>query len=228
MEIRDRVAVVTGAGVGSGLAIAERLHSEGAFTVLTDLEPSTGTERLCGRRAAFTPADLTRDEDVGGVVEFALRSFGALSILVNNAGGGAGVQPGFPTAAPAEWNRTLDLNLRAPLLMTQLALPHLRAERGSVVNIGSIAGMVEEPYDWPEYAAAKAGLARATSCLGDLDGVRVNCVAPDWLATERALAELADLPTGTRPPIPLPRLCDEVVALVEDDAAAGKVVVLER
>jgi NAD(P)-dependent dehydrogenase (short-subunit alcohol dehydrogenase family) len=149
-------------------------------------------------------------------------------VLVNNAGGGAHPPARFPDATPRQWTRTLWLNLRTPLLATQLALPHLRAAGGVVVNIGSTAGIGTDACDWPEYGAAKAGLIRATRCLARLDGVRVNCVVPDWLATDRALAELAESPGDEPPPIPLPRLCDAVVDLVRDKEAAGRVVMLRR
>lgn len=235
MDIRDAVAVVTGAGVGSGLAIAERLLVAGARVVLTDraeTEGSAGLLRAAGDRAAFVAADLTRDADIEHVVEFAVRTFGRLDVLVNNAGGGTQVTGRFPEVAPEEWTRTLHLNLRTPLLATQLALPHLRAAGGVVVNIGSSAGLGTDPYRWPEYGAAKAGLIRATTSLARMDGVRINCVAPDWLATDRALAEFAALSPAerstSRPPIPLPRLCDAVVTLIEDEDAAGEVVALDR
>jgi NAD(P)-dependent dehydrogenase (short-subunit alcohol dehydrogenase family) len=232
MDIRDTAAVVTGAGVGTGLAIAERLLDAGARVLLTDRTQTEGSDallRTAGDRAAFVAADLTDDADVELVIESAVRTFGRLDVLVNNAGG---IPVRFPKATPDEWTRTLNLNLRTPLLATQLALPHLRAAGGVVVNIGSSAGIGTDPYRWPEYGAAKAGLIRATTCLARLDGVRVNCVAPDWLATDRALAEFAALPPAeratTRPPIPLPRLCDAVVTLIEDEDAAGEVVTLDR
>ncbi|HEV7652935.1 MAG TPA: SDR family NAD(P)-dependent oxidoreductase [Actinophytocola sp.] len=231
MDIHGSAAVVTGAGVGSGLAIAERLLDDGARVALTDLAQTDGLAALldrAGDRAAFVPADLTVDADVERVVDVAAGTFGGLSVLVNNAGGGADVPARFPDATPDEWTRTLWLNLRTPLLATQLALPHLRAAGGAVVNIGSTAGVGADPYEWPEYGAAKAGLIRASACLARVDGVRVNCVVPDWLATDRALAELAELPETVPPPIPLSRLCDAVVDLVRDEDAAGRVVVLRR
>ena len=235
MDIHDAVAVVTGAGVGSGLAIARRLLDAGARVTLTDRTETDGITALLaesGDRTVFVPADLTRDDDVARVIDTTAATFGGLSLLVNNAGGGAHVPARFPDAPPEAWTRTLWLNLRTPLLAIQLALPHLRAAGGVVVNIGSSAGLGTDPYEWPEYGAAKAGLVRASTCLAGLDGVRVNCVAPDWLATDRALAGLAALPAAERaavaPPIPLSRLCDAVVELVEDDTATGRVVVLDR
>lgn len=240
MDMSDQVAVVTGAGVGTGRAVGERLAAHGAAVALTDVDAAQGAEtlrriRAAGGRAGFHAADLTDDDDVRGVVDFAVDTFGGLDILVNNAGGGGHIPPRFPEAEPARWGAVLDLNLRVPLLAIQLALPHLARGGGTVVNIGSTAGLGNEAYRSAEYGAAKAGLMRATSCLAHLherDGVRVNCVAPDWVETERARRELATMDEGDRaelaPLVSLERLCDEVVALVEDDTAVGRVVVLAR
>jgi len=231
MDLRHAIAVVTGAGVGGGLAVAERLLDEGARVVLTDLEETGALAAVldrAGGRAAFVRADLTVDAEVGHVIDAAAGAFGGVSVLVNNAGGGAHPPARFPDATPEQWTRTLWLNLRTPLLATQLALPHLRAAGGVVVNVGSTAGIGAGPYVWPEYAAAKAGLVRASTSLARVAGVRVNCVVPDWLATDRALAQFAALPDPGPPPIPLSRLCDAVADLVRDEDAAGRVVVLER
>ena len=128
----------------------------------------------------------------------------APTILVNNAGGGGHIPPQFPDADPHRWGATLDLNLRAPMLATQLALtPMRRAGSGAIVNVASTAGLGSEPYQSPEYGAAKAGLIRFTSALGAIDGIRVNCVVPDWVATERVTAEEW---ATTPPPIPLKTL----------------------
>lgn len=241
MDIRNKVAIVTGAAVGIGRAISERLAAEGAAVVLTDVNAREGAEALhrirsVGGRAVFREADITCDSEVQEVVDFAVDTFGGLDILANNAGGGGHIPPHFPQASPSQWSKTLDLNLRAPLLATQLALvPMSRRGAGAVVNIGSTAGLGLDDYQSPEYAAAKAGLIRATSCLAHLyktSNVRINCIVPDWVATERALQELAALSENERaelaPLIPLSQLCQEVVALIENERAAGRVVVLWR
>ena len=88
---------------------------------------------------------------------------GAPTILVNNAGGGGHIEPHFPDATPAQWGSTLDLNLRGPMLATQLALDGMRAAGGgAVVNISSTGGLGYRPYQSPEYGASKAGLIRFT------------------------------------------------------------------
>src|SRR4051794_10658503 len=188
------VAVVTGAAAGTGRAIALRLAADGATVVVADVDPAGGQEtvaRIAARagRARFVRADMTRDDDVAAM----LAGAGAgLRVLVNNAGGGGHVPPHFPDATPAQWSATLALNLRAAMLATQLALAPMRAAGGgAVVNIASSAGLGAGPHASPEYAAAKAGLIRFCTSLAGLQermGVRVNCVVPDWILTERAQA----------------------------------------
>lgn len=109
---------------------------------------------------------------------------------------------------------------------TQEALRLMKpAGAGAVVNIASTAGLGHEPYQSPEYAAAKAGLIRFTSTLGGSTDVRVNCLVPDWVATERVSEDgLATMP----PPIELATVADATIGLVRDDSVAGRVLVLER
>jgi NAD(P)-dependent dehydrogenase (short-subunit alcohol dehydrogenase family) len=122
------------------------------------------------------------------------------------------------------------------MLATQLALaPMRRRGAGAVVNVASTAGLGFGPYQSPEYGAAKAGLIRFTSSLARLReamNVRVNCVVPDWIATERAVAELAgmgeEVRAATPAPIPLDEVADAVAGCIRDDRMAGRVMVLWR
>ena len=169
MEIRGDVALVTGAAVGIGRAIATRLAAEGAAVVVGDVDAAGGGETVrrieaSGGAARFVRADLTDPDDVRALVEAARAWHGALGILVNNAGGGGHIPPHFPDATPEQWGATLDLNLRGAMLATQLALTAMDG-RGAVVNVASSAGAEETPYGSPEYAAAKAGLIRFTTAL---------------------------------------------------------------
>jgi NAD(P)-dependent dehydrogenase (short-subunit alcohol dehydrogenase family) len=108
---------------------------------------------------------MTNDDDVRALLELADRLDGPTRLLVNNAGGGGHIPPHFPDAAPAQWGTTLDLNLRGPMLATQLVPPAMsRAGGGAVVNVASTAGLGLAPYHSPEYGAAKAGLIRFTTC----------------------------------------------------------------
>jgi NAD(P)-dependent dehydrogenase (short-subunit alcohol dehydrogenase family) len=149
------------------------------------------------------------------------------------AGGG---HAHFPDASPAQWGATLDLNLRGAMLATQLCLePMRRGGGGAVVNVASTAGLGLGPYQSPEYGAAKAGLIRFTSSLAHLRermGVRVNCIVPDWIGTERAQEELARMTAeeraATPPPLPLGDVAGAVLELVRDDELSGRVMVLWR
>ena len=223
MDIAGRTAVVTGAGIGTGRAIALALAAEGAEVVVSDIDERGGNETvaMCEGRARFLPADLTSADDIRGLIDSA-----EPTILVNNAGGGGHIPPHFPDADPEQWGATLDLNLRAPMLATQFALaPMRRAGGGAIVNVASTAALGAEPYQSPEYGAAKAGLIRFTSAVGALDGVRVNCIVPDWVATERVTAEER---ATTPPPIALATVAAAVIRLIHDDTLAGRALVLLR
>jgi NAD(P)-dependent dehydrogenase (short-subunit alcohol dehydrogenase family) len=239
VEVQDKVALVTGAAVETGRAIALRLAREGAAVVVADIDERSGAETVeaierDGGSAAFVTADMTNADDVAGMLAFAREWRGGPHILVNNAGGGGHIEPHFPDAAPAQWGGTLDLNLRGPMLATQLALDGMRASGGgAVVNVSSTGGLGYRPYQSPEYGAAKAGLIRFTAALSSLRerfGVRVNCIVPDWIATERAQLELARMTASERAELPTPLPMEDVAAavleLVRDDALAGRVVVL--
>ncbi|MFG1813370.1 SDR family NAD(P)-dependent oxidoreductase [Kribbella sp. NPDC049174] len=230
MRIDGKLAVVTGAAVGIGRAIAQRLAAEGAEVVVADIDASGGMQTCdsIGAKARFVRVDLRDDDAVADLMACQPH------ILVNNAGGGPSLRPCFPEASVERWSASLDLNLRAPMLTTQLALPGMReAGGGAIVNVGSTAGLGFGPHVSPEYSAAKAALVRLTTTLAPLaesHGVRVNCVAPDWVATERGVREREELPEAERGPalVPLEVLTDAVVRFVEDDTLAGRVLLLDR
>jgi NAD(P)-dependent dehydrogenase (short-subunit alcohol dehydrogenase family) len=239
MEVRGSVALVTGGAAGTGREISLRLGADGALIVVADVDPQAGQEtareiETRGGTARFVRADVTSGDDVRRMVAFAQQELGGLRILVNNAGGGGHVEPHFPEAIPDQWQATLELNLHAAMLATQLALSPMRlAGGGVVVNIASTAGLGFGPYASPEYAAAKAGLIRFTSSLAGLRermNVRVNCVVPDWIATERAREELARMTPEQRAATPAPHppeeIADAVVEFVRDEDLAGRVIVM--
>ena len=239
MELRGRVAVVTGAAAGTGRVIAQRLAAEGALVVVADVDAGRGREtaqviEAQGGRAWVVGADVTSHAHVRRMIAFAEQELGGLHVLVNNAGGGGHIEPHFPDAEPGQWRATLELNLASAMLATQLSLdPMRRAGGGVVVNISSTAGIGFGPHGSPEYAAAKAGLVHFTASLAGLRermNVRVNCIVPDWIATERALDELAHMAPAERAAAPTPRPPEEiavaVVEFVRDEDHAGRVMVM--
>jgi NAD(P)-dependent dehydrogenase (short-subunit alcohol dehydrogenase family) len=241
MEMRDRVAIVTGGGgAGTGRAIALRLAGAGAAVVVADIDDEGARETVArieahDGRAASVRADVTREDDVRAMVEFAEETFGGLDILVNNAG--ATPEPHFPAAPTEHWSRYLELNLRAPMLATQAALePITRRGGGAIVNISSAAGIGFRPHSSPEYAAAKAGLIRLTATLAPLAesaNVRVNCVVPHWIGTGEVFEEIAQMTPEERAEVPgeltPPEEIAEVVArFIEDDSHAGRVLIVRN
>jgi NAD(P)-dependent dehydrogenase (short-subunit alcohol dehydrogenase family) len=233
MELRDRVAIVTGGGgPGTGRAICLRLARAGASVVVVDIDDEAGLEtvhRIEGR-GAFVHADVTIEEDVRRMVSFAEESLGRLDILVNNAG--KTPPPHFPEAPIEHWSHYLDLNLRGPMLAIDSALEAMkRAGGGAVVNIASVAGFGFAPHSSPEYAAAKAGLIRLTATLAplaDRANVRVNCIIPNWIGTDEVKAEIARMSPEERAEVPSELtppedIAEQVARFVEDETMAGRI-----
>ena len=236
MDLKGRVAIVTGGAAGAGATIVQRLAAEGATVVVADVDDAAGRRALDTLGAAsFVRTDVRVDGDVEHMVGVAEERHGGVDILVNNAGGW-GPTANYPFASPLQWGSTLDLNLRAPMLATQLVLePMRRRGGGAVINVASTGGVGLAPYESPEYGAAKAGLIRFTACMAyarEATRVRVNCVVPDWIATERAHGELAAMTPEQReaeaPLVEPAALADAVVELVRDESLAGCVMLLPR
>jgi NAD(P)-dependent dehydrogenase (short-subunit alcohol dehydrogenase family) len=240
VDLQGRVAIVTGAAAGAGLTMAQRLAGEGVTVVIADVDDRAGHAAVGaigegGGAASFVRADVRVTGDVEHMVGVAEERHGGVDILVNNAGGW-GPTANYPYASALQWGSALDLNLRAPMLATQLVLePMRRRGGGAVVNVASTGGLGLAPYESPEYGAAKAGLIRFTACMAyarEDTGVRVNCVVPDWIATDRALGELAAMTPEQRaaeaPLIDPDDLADAIVELVRDESLAGRVMLLPR
>lgn len=235
MEIQGKVALVTGGGSGIGEAAAVRLGRDGASVLVVDRDMA-GAERVAaairaaGGKARAHAADVTDEAALGAAIEAAETAFGGLDIMLNNAGVVTG-QPGWPQASSAQWGRTLDINLRAVILGTQLAIPALiRRGGGAIVNTASIAGLMGFPPD-PVYSATKGGVVlftRSLAPLKDSDKIRVNCVCPGFVDTpllqglSGAAAPQAAAMLNALPKLTSDDVADAIVSLITDDSLAGQ------
>jgi NAD(P)-dependent dehydrogenase (short-subunit alcohol dehydrogenase family) len=237
MEVKGRVAVVTGGGSGIGRVLVAGFARAGATVLVADRDEGLARRAAAelsdqGLLAIPWEVDVTDDEQCERLVARAVE-LGGPHVLVNNAGGWSAGPDQFPIAGPAAWSAAIDLNLRAPMLLTQLCRPAMSVGGGVVIMLASSAGLGAEPYGSPEYAATKAGLIRFTTAMGGNAGTagqRLACVVPDWVGLPRAHDELAALPASQRaalpPLIPPEDVLDAVLALVTDDSASGTVVTL--
>jgi 3-oxoacyl-[acyl-carrier protein] reductase len=182
LELTDRVALVTGASRGIGLAIAAGLAAEGAKVALAARGADTlnAAQAAIGANSSSHIADVTNPAAAVALVQDVEKQWGRLDILVCNVGSGASVPPGKETAA--EWSRVMDLNFFATTNMIEAARPLMARGSGdrSIICISSIAGMAALGAPVTYYAAKAAlnatvrGLARPLA----LDGIRLNAVAP--------------------------------------------------
>jgi short-subunit dehydrogenase len=183
MQIQGSVVLITGASEGIGAACVESFRTRGARLVLVSRRREK-LERFAGPDTLIAPADVTDPEDRQRAVSAAIDRFGAIDILINNAGIGL-YAPAW--RAPSDGvRRMFDLNLFAALGMVQLAAPHMvRQRRGMIVNISSIAGKMTLPW-FTMYSASKFALGSMTDGLRmELKpyGVRVMAVCPGYVRT---------------------------------------------
>jgi 3-oxoacyl-[acyl-carrier protein] reductase len=219
--LSGRVALVTGAGRGIGLANSVALAKRGANVALVDIDGQALDEAATpsGEHAIALQADVSRAADVQRIVETTVRRFGGLDIVVNNAG--ICLLTPLAEISEEEWDRVMAVNLKGAFLCCQTALPHLRrsGHKGRIINISSVAGQMGGVLVGAHYAASKAGLIALTKSLARLlapDGVTVNCIAPATTETDMTDSWSEALRTQVKGQIPLGRLArpDEIAEAV--------------
>ncbi len=188
--IKDKIAIVTGAGQGIGRAIALRLAHEGADVVIADINVETasavaGEVQVAGRKAMHIRIDVAQAKDRRALVDDALAQFGKIDILVNNAGI---VRVSDPLKiTEEEWDLVQAVNLKGTYFTCQAVLPHmLERGQGRIVNIASIAAKAGS-IAFVHYNVSKAGVVALTRNLAvayGKRGVTVNCVCPGIVDTE--------------------------------------------
>jgi len=198
MRMKQKVALITGAGSGIGRATALRLSAEGAQIACADAIADTASETArtiaaAGGEAIALLADVTDEAACARVVEETLARFGRLTTLVNSAG--VRSDPPDPMPGPREWRRVVDVNLTGSYLVSRAALPALMASgAASITNLASIFGLVGGSTS-PAYAASKGAIVNLTRqlALECAPAVRVNCVCPGVIETPMTAALRQDL-----------------------------------
>jgi NAD(P)-dependent dehydrogenase (short-subunit alcohol dehydrogenase family) len=192
MELKGKVAIVTGSGRGIGEGIALVLAREGANIVINDRTLSKDAEGVVkkiissGGKAIAVAADVSKKADVTAMVAEAVKQFGAIDILVNNAG-----IEGHPCLtkdlSEEQWDRIISVNLKGVFLCCQAVIPQMmKQKKGRIVNIGSTAGLRMTFFGGPEYTASKHGVAGLNQHLAwELadSNITVNTVCPGGVQT---------------------------------------------
>lgn len=230
-KLENKTALVTGSARGIGKAIAYRLGAEGAKVVISDvlfdLASATAEEfRSAGFEALAVRADVTKSDDVALLVEETVTRFGALDIVVNNAGITRDTL--LLRMSEADWDLVLNINLKGAFLMTQAAAKVMIKQRsGRIINISSVVGRMGNAGQ-ANYASSKAGLLGLTkSAAKELAsrGITVNAVAPGYIATEMTekLSDAAKEAFLNNIPLKRPGTPDDIAGVVaflaSEDAA---------
>ncbi len=243
MQLKGKVAVVTGGNGGLGQRICHALAEAGCDIAVVYARSSAEADavakdlRQAGVRSEAIACDVTRPDAVRAMVESTLATFGRLDILVNDAAYNKWIPfPDLEALTYEEWGKILDVNLTGPMLCIKAAAAAMQRNGGGrIVNIASIAGLAPSGSSIA-YAVSKAGLIHLTRCMAVAlaPHTLVNCVAPGYLEGTRATANLAETyRERARDAAVLKRaadkddVADQVVALCRTDSITGQTLVVD-
>ena len=210
-RLLDRVAVVTGAGSGIGLASVRRLAAEGAKVVAVDVDGETGKAAAEEVGGLFAQADVTSEEDVRAVYDTAMREFGRIDVAFNNAGISPPEDDSILTTGLDAWRRVQEVNLTSVYLCCKHVIPHMqRGGGGSIINTASFVAVLGAATSQISYTASKGGVLAMSRELGvqfAREKIRVNALCPGPINTpllqelfaadpERAQRRLVHVPMG--------------------------------
>lgn len=189
MKLQNKVAIVTGAAMGIGKGIALILGREGARLALADVDVPEG-QKTCselkdlGYEAFFVECDVSQEAQVKALIEASFERYGAIHILVNNAG--IGFYKTVLETTSEEWDHCLGINLKGAFFCSKYAIPHIQAAGGgSIINIASVHSYQNSSRE-AAYAASKGGLLALTRQMAidyGKDKIRVNAICPGWIYT---------------------------------------------
>jgi NAD(P)-dependent dehydrogenase (short-subunit alcohol dehydrogenase family) len=199
MRLKDKVAIVTGAGSGIGRATALGFAAEGARVVLVDRNEAGGAATLglvagAGGEAHLVVADVSRGADAERIVAETVRVYGRLDALVNNAA--VMVPKAVPELSEEEWDSVLGVNLKGVFLCSKQAILCFRRQGGggTIVNMASVNSFYAEA-GIAAYCASKGGVQQLTRAMAidhSAEGIRINCICPGWIDTPINAGYFAD------------------------------------
>jgi meso-butanediol dehydrogenase / (S,S)-butanediol dehydrogenase / diacetyl reductase len=184
-RFQGKTAFVTGGAAGIGAGIIQRLHAEGASVIIADKDLGAA-ERLAlslGTRTLPLACDVTQPEQIRAAIDTTVERFGRIDVLCNNAG--IGVHRTTAELDPAMWQAVMDTGINGVYHASKLALPHLRAVEGVIVNIASISGLAAD-YGFAAYNASKGAIINYTRAMAidhAREGIRVNAICPGFIDT---------------------------------------------
>jgi len=230
-QLDGKIAIVTGAARGIGQAIAVKLAAEGADVAICDLDKewlseTAGKITALGRRVECLAVDVSKADEVQGVIDQVEKAFGRIDILVNNAGI---TKDGFlARMTEADWDAVLDVNLKGTFLFTKaVSRPMMKQRSGVIVNVASIIGLIGNAGQC-NYAASKAGVIALTKSVAKelaSRNIRANAVAPGFIQTKMTEKLPEDIKKKMLEAIPLGRFglpedVANVVLFLASDAAS--------
>lgn len=186
MSLQKKVAIVTGGGQGIGKAIAKRFLEEGMKVVLAEIDEEAGKETETEFRhlgsIEFIQTDVSDEDSVKKLIRETKSHWGELDVLVNNAAIAAPNNSPITELTLEDWNKTISINLTGVFLCTKHSVPHLRKNKGTIINIASTRALMSEP-NTEAYSATKGGILALTHALAISLGpdIRVNCISPGWI-----------------------------------------------
>ena len=190
MNLKDRVAIITGAAGGIGAAIAVGYANEGAKIVIADIQDGKETAeavKKAGSDAIFVKTDVTEQAQCDAMAKAAVDRFGSIHILVNNAAMYANIiKKAFNEITTEEWNRVMEVNTTGPFHCTKAVFPYMKEEGGKIINVASSI-IFEGAPGMPHYVASKgAVMAFTRSMARELGGfnINVNSLAPGYTQSE--------------------------------------------